>query len=163
MDKNSRDKRFIRKPIFRGGNKEFSKFLYSNLKYPKAALDQKIEGTVIIRYEIDHKGDVVKTKILSSLGHGCDEEAARVVKLLKFDIPKGPRKLKVKFHRTTKVKFVMPKKKMVKPTPTPSPIPEAKLANKGKSINYLYTKKPVLIDEVQKKNAPKTYSYNVSW
>lgn len=157
MDKDSRDKRFIRKPIFKGGNKEFSKFLYANLKYPKAALDQKIEGTVLIRYEIDHKGKVVKTKILSSLGHGCDEEATRVIKLLNFDIPKGPRKLKVKFHRTTKVKFVLPKQKVVKSSPKPvQPITNT-------SISYQYTKKPKTKEKPRRDKTSKTYNYNISW
>jgi len=157
MDKNSRDQRFIRKPIFKGGNKEFSKFLYANLKYPKSAQDQKIEGTVVIRYEINHKGDVVKTKILSSLGHGCDEEATRVIKLLKFDIPKGPRKLKIKFHRTTKVKFVLPRvKKNVQ-------APKATSLTKGMSLSYQYTKKQKPKNEKEVKKTAKTYSYNVTW
>jgi len=156
MDKDSRDKRFIRKPIFKGGNKEFSKFLYSNLKYPKEALAKKIQGTVIVRYDIDHKGNVTKAKVLSSLGHGCDEEAVRVIKLLKFDIPKGPRKLKITFHRTTKVKFVLPKKvpKKVKP--------KSNFPDQGMALSYQYTKKVTVEKELQKKK-PKTYNYNISW
>lgn len=152
MDKNSRDKKFIRNPIFKGGNKEFSKFLYGNLKYPKAALENKIEGMVIVRYDIDHKGDVIKAKVLSSLGHGCDEEAVRVIKLLKFDIPKGPRKLKVIFHRTTKVKFVLPKQQ-VKHTPKPS----------GSALSYQYVKQSTPKKEDNPTPKKKTYSYNVSW
>lgn len=162
MDKDSRDKRFIRKPIFKGGNKEFSKFLYSNLKYPKAALDNKVEGTVVIRYDIDNKGDVIKTKILSSIGHGCDEEAARVIKLLKFDIPKGPRKLKIIFHRTTKVKFKLPKvqEKVSKPKPTK---PSAKVSQ-NMNLSYQYTQKVVPEESEDGKQKPsKTYSYNITW
>lgn len=159
MDKDSRDKRFIRKPIFKGGNKEFSKFIYSNLKYPKAALENKIEGTVIIRYDIDHQGNVVKTKVLSSLSHECDEEAVRVIKLLKFDIPKGPRKLRVIFHRTTKVKFVLSnvKSKVVKPRmPASSSV-------KGTNLTYQYTKK-AKVKKVKALTKPKqAYTYNISW
>lgn len=167
MDKDSRDKRFIRKPIFKGGNKEFSKFLYSNLKYPKAALDSKVEGTVVIRYDIDNKGDVIKTKILSSIGHGCDEEAARVIKLLKFDIPKGPRKLKIIFHRTTKVKFILPKveNKLATPKPilTKKKVAPLKVAVQGMNLNYQYTKKEKPKKVVAKKKPPKSYNYNISW
>ena len=152
MDKDSRDKRFIRKPIFRGGNKEFSKFLYGNLKYPKEAFAKRIEGTVIVRYDINHKGDVIKAKVISSLGHGCDEEAVRVIKLLKFDIPKGPRKLKIIFHRTTKVKFQLPKEK---PKVTPP---------KASSMSYQYVKKPKIAAEASApEKKEKTYSYNISW
>lgn len=157
MDKDSRDKRFIRKPIFKGGNKEFSKFLYANLKYPKAALENKIEGIVRVRYDIDHKGDVIKAKVLSSVGHGCDEEAVRVIKLLKFDIPKGPRKLKIIFHRTTKVNFKLPKveKKTAKP--------KTGIPSTGTTLNYQYTKKVKPEGKEQIKKPAQTYSYNVTW
>lgn len=153
MDKDSRDKRFIRKPIFKGGNKEFSKFLYGNLKYPQAALEAKVEGLVIVRYDIDHKGDVIKTKVISSLGHGCDEEAVRVIKMMKFDIPKGPRKLKIIFHRTTRVKFTLPKQVPSKPNPS-----------SGNSLNYQYVKKSKpSSNNKQQEDVKKTYNYNISW
>ena len=152
MDKDSRDKRFIRKPIFKGGNKDFSKFLYSNLKYPKVALEKKIQGTVIVRYDIDNKGDVIKAKVLSSLGYGCDEEAIRVIKLLKFDIPKGPRKLKITFHRTTKVKFVLPKEAPKKVQPIT-----------GNAVSYQYVKKEKAVAKKGGEKKEKTFSYNISW
>ena len=153
MDTNSRDKRFIRKPIFKGGNKEFNKFLYGNLKYPKEALELKIEGIVIVRYDIDHKGDVIKAKVISGLGHCCDKEAMRVIKMMKFDIPKGPRKLKVIFHRTTKVKFVLPKKKDKIENPP-----------KSSSVSYQYVKqqKPLAKENPNQKKT-NTYNYNISW
>ena len=73
------------------------------LQYPPEALEAKIEGTVFLRYNIDHKGKVTSSKILSSLGYGCDEEAQRIVKKFNFEVPKGPRKLKIKFHKTIKI------------------------------------------------------------
>lgn len=153
MDKDSRDKRFIRKPIFKGGNKEFNKFLYGHLKYPKEAFAKKIEGTVIVRYDINHKGDVTKAKVIASLGYGCDEEAVRVIKLLKFDIPKGPRKLKIIFHRTTKVKFKLPAQKSKQVT----------LA-KANSMSYQYVKKQKITTEVNMpEKKEKTYSYKITW
>jgi len=161
MDKDSRDKRFIRKPIFKGGNKEFSKFLYANLKYPKGALDSKIEGTVMVRYDIDHKGDVIKAKVLSSLGHGCDEEAVRVIKLLKFDIPRGPRKLKIIFHRTTKVRFVLPKVKEIAVKPKPSLRAASSAVTTNLSYQYTKSKKSEKQEGVLK--PAQTYSYNISW
>lgn len=116
MDKETRDKRFIRKPIYPGGNAAYKNFIYSNLKYPKEALKEKVEGLVIIRFEIDHKGNVNSAKVVSSLGYGCDEEALRIVKLFKFEIPKGPRKLKVLYHKTVRIRFKLPvEKKISKP------------------------------------------------
>ncbi len=168
MDKDSRDKRFIRKPIFRGGNKEFSKFITANLKYPAAALEAKIEGTVRVKYDIDNKGDVIKTKVLSSVGHGCDEEAVRVIKLLKFDIPKGPRKLKIIFHRTTKIKFAIPivEKKVAKPSPKQLVEKDKQLVEKdkqGANLSYQYTNKSKNKKQKEDKKAQQTYNYTVSW
>jgi protein TonB len=113
MDKDSRDKRFIRKPIYPGGKAAYNAFITSNLKYPEAALKKRIEGKVRLRYGINYKGDVIEVKVQSSLGHGCDEEAIRIIKLLKFEVPKGPRKLKVLFHKTITINFKLPKQKIV--------------------------------------------------
>lgn len=140
MDKDSRDKRFIRKPIFPGGNSAFKKFIKENLKYPKEALDNKTEGLVIVKYDINYKGEVVKTKVVAGIGSGCDEEAQRIVKLLKFEIPKGPRKLKITFHKTTRIRFKLPKKT-------------------NKTINYHYKKE----GEKTSKPSSSNYNYTISW
>jgi len=95
----------------------------SKMKYPKDALKEKIEGTVHLRYEIDYKGNVTKSKVISSLGYGCDEEAQRLVKLLKFEMPKIPRKMRLKFNKTIRIHFKLPKAKPKKVKPT---LPKAK-------------------------------------
>jgi len=109
MDKDSRDKRFIRKPIYPGGQKAYREFITKQLVYPEEAKKKGIEGFVQLRYDINYKGDVIDAKVISSLGFGCDEEAIRIVKLLKFEVPKGPRKLKLLFHRTVRINFKISK------------------------------------------------------
>lgn len=104
MQKERKEKNFIRRPTYPGGPKAMQEFLRQNLRYPAEALKNGIEGTVSIRYEIDYKGNVTDVEILTSVGHGCDEEAIRLAKLLKFDVP-PVRKLKVTFHNTLKVHF----------------------------------------------------------
>ena len=79
-------------------------FIGKNLKYPQAARAAGIEGTVRLRIDISHQGKVTAAKVLSSLGHGCDEEAVRVVQLLRFEIPKL-RKLRAIFHKTINIHF----------------------------------------------------------
>lgn len=66
-----------------------SKFVEEQLKYPDEAIKHQIEGTVVVKIEINYLGDVVDAHIISGLGHGCDQEAVRVVKLLKFNIAKS--------------------------------------------------------------------------
>ncbi|TVQ48053.1 MAG: energy transducer TonB [Saprospirales bacterium] len=106
----AKDKHFLKKPIYEGGRQALFDFIKRNLKYPKEALKNKIEGVVIVRYTINKDGKVIKTEVKNSLGYGCDEEAQRVVKMLKFHVPKN-RKLKVLFHKKIHIKFTLPKKK----------------------------------------------------
>ena len=109
MQKEKKDKHFIHKPSYPGGKEALSKFVGDNLKYPQEALDKDIEGTVRIKYTINHKGDVIDTRVLHGLGHGCDEEAERVVRLLKFKVPRN-RKIKVQFFKNIHVHFKLPRK-----------------------------------------------------
>ena len=110
MSKEKKDKNFIKKPIYDGGPRALKAFIHENLRYPEAALEEKVEGTVVLKYSIDHKGNVVDTKVISGLGHGCDEEAIRLTRLLKFEVPKT-RGVKVLFHRDIKIHFRLPKQK----------------------------------------------------
>ena len=112
MAKERKDKHFIKKPKYPGGPSAMRKFIRENLKYPKEAQENKIEGTVTIKYDIDYKGKVIDTHIISGLGFGCDEEADRLVRLLKFEVPRT-RGVRVLFHKELHVHFRLPKKKKV--------------------------------------------------
>ncbi len=115
MEKDRKKTKFIHQPEYPGGPKELTRFIYENLRYPAAALEANAEGTVLVEYDIDYEGKVMTTKILHSVGHGCDEEASRVVRLLKFDVPKN-RGVHVVFHQKVRVQFKKPK-----PQPAPAP------------------------------------------
>ena len=137
----AKDKHFLNKPIYEGGREALHQFVTEQLKYPKEALENKIEGVVVVRYTINKDGKVIKTKVKTGLGYGCDEEAQRVVKLLKFIVPKN-RKLKVLFHRTIQIRFTLPKaknaqKKTLGINYTSSK--EEKTEEKGESGSYEYT------------------------
>ena len=95
-----------------------SSFIASHLKYPEPALKEKIEGTVVVRAAIDYKGVVIGTEIKSGIGYGCDEEAARVTQLLKFDIESKVRRGKILFHKTININFRLPKQKQVTSRPS---------------------------------------------
>ena len=113
MKKEAKDKHFIKKPIYEGGPKAMKKFIGENLRYPKEALENKIQGTVYVRYDIDRKGNVFDAKVIKGIGYGCDEEAMRLAKLLKFRVPKT-RGVRVTFHKNIQIHFRLPKK-----TPAP--------------------------------------------
>lgn len=109
MHRERKDKHFIHKPSYPGGREAMKAFISKNLRYPKEALAAKVEGTVSIKYTIDHKGNVTEARVVSGLGHGCDEEAMRLARLLKFQVPKTPKKRKVLFHKDLHVHFRLPK------------------------------------------------------
>jgi TonB family protein len=154
MSKERKDNHFIKKPFYEGGITALRKFIKENLKYPKEALEKKIEGTVLVKYDIDYTGKVTEAKVLKGIGHGCNEEAKRLIKLLKYEVPKGPRKLKVSFHKETKINFRLPKEK-----PANKPVPKAAkvITNQGQlSIKYTITPKSGKPKEVKK-----TYNYTI--
>jgi len=128
MKKERKDKDFIKAPYFEGGRAGIEAFVKKELRYPKEALEAKVEGTVSVRYSVDYKGNVTEAEIISSLGHGCDEEAIRIVKSMKFRVPNDG-KIKSKFSNKLHIHFrlpgspaVLPATKQVAITPEGAPL-----------------------------------------
>lgn len=69
-------------PQFPGGDEMRLKFLSENLKYPQAAREASVEGTVYISFVIETDGTITNTRIVRGIGQGCDEEALRVIQLM---------------------------------------------------------------------------------
>ena len=131
-------------------------FLKANIKYPKAAKAAKIEGTVRVNYSLDQSGRVVKVQAVEGPKEGgLREEAERVVKLLKFEIPKE-RKMRIQYHQHIDINFKLPKQK---------PKSQA-LADSPRSMQYTLTKaKPeIKADEEPKVEKKETvYTYTIRW
>jgi TonB family protein len=68
-------------PIPPGGLSEFYRFLAQEMKYPKKARKNKIQGKVMVECVIDETGKLVNPIVLKGIGYGCDEEAIRVLLL----------------------------------------------------------------------------------
>ena len=117
MSEHKKNKKFLPKPIYPGGTKALREFIGKEMKYPKEARINKIEGIVRVRIDINYKGKVVDTTILKTLGHGCDEEADRLVRLMKWQISDKIRKGKILFHKTMNIHFKLPLPKPQKAKP----------------------------------------------
>lgn len=63
-----------------GGKSAFKKYLEENIQYPKVALDRKIEGKVKVIFYVEPNGSLTNFEVKKGLGHGCDEEAIRLIK-----------------------------------------------------------------------------------
>jgi protein TonB len=68
-----------------GGWAAFYKTLGKNIKYPKPALRMGTKGKVFVEFTINDKGQLSHFKVIKGIGDGCDEEAARVLALTKWN------------------------------------------------------------------------------
>ena len=66
-------------PEFKGGKKQLKRYLSKNISYPDDAIQNQIEGNVIVRFAVEPDGSISNPTIVKSLGYGCDEEAIRLV------------------------------------------------------------------------------------
>jgi len=66
-------------PKFPGGEKALMRFLQDNLKYPRKAAANEIQGNVFVSFVIGTDGKVIATDIISGISRECDEEAKRVI------------------------------------------------------------------------------------
>ncbi len=94
---------------------EMLKYIYSNIKYPKVAKLNKIEGRVILQFIINVDGSISNTKVLREIGGGCGDEAARVVNSMPKWTPGKQRGQPVRVQYTLPVKFKLDKVKEEKP------------------------------------------------
>ena len=137
MKKHRKPESFIRQPNYPGGMKALDDFIKQNLRYPQEALDNKVEGTVTVAFDLDIFGEVMEAHVKHPIGYGCDEEAIRLVKMLQYE-KKRYKGLRVVFHKTINIHFRL----------TTLPLPDNKL-------NYHYKEKP-------KTDKTTSYSYTIN-
>lgn len=78
--------------------------IYKKITYPEKARLAGIEGTVIVRFIVNKKGEVTNAEVIRGIGGGCDEEALRVVKQITFK-PARQRERLVKVKMSIPIKF----------------------------------------------------------
>jgi TonB family protein len=142
--------KFIHKPTYPGGQRAMNKFVQDNLEYPPTALAAKTEGSVKVGYSLNQAGKVVKAKAVEGPKNGCRAEAERVVKLLRFSIPKDY-KMTVRYHQHININFKLPQVKAQAPKPAVPP-----------RINYeIKSSKPTVPTEQPKPTSG--YGYTIKW
>jgi protein TonB len=63
-----------------GGYEKFYEFIYSEIKYPRGALLNRVAGKVFVQFVVNKEGELAEFQIAKGVGFGCDEEAIRVLK-----------------------------------------------------------------------------------
>lgn len=72
---------------YEGGEEKLLADIQTELQYPATAKRNRIQGTCIIHVKLLEDGTFEYAKIVKNIGGGCGDEAARVVKTLKFKAP----------------------------------------------------------------------------
>ena len=129
--------KLIKKPTYPGGRKAMDSFIKEHLKYPEKALKKKIQGTVSVVIDIDGNGHVLRGKMKKKLGSGCDDEALRLCKLLKFSTSPKRKNRRITFHRTINIHFRLPKAIKKEAPPKEEDLPNTQ----GMRITYSYVPK----------------------
>jgi len=67
-------------PTFMGGDhRNFTKWVFANLKYPELAAQNGIQGRVTLEFTIDIDGSVTNVRVIKGIDPSLDAEALRVV------------------------------------------------------------------------------------
>ena len=74
-------------PQFPGGEAELMKYISNNIKYPTMAMENNIQGRVVVQFVVTKSGKIGEVKVVRSKDPDLDKEAVRVVKSLPNFIP----------------------------------------------------------------------------
>ena len=67
-------------PEFPGGEKALIEYINKNTRYPQSAINDSIEGRVVLKFVIKANGETRDIQILRSLSYDLDNECIRVIK-----------------------------------------------------------------------------------
>lgn len=94
------------RPTFNGGDIDaFYDWMYANLKYPEKALNQGIQGRVIVRFKITEKGKLEDIRILYGSHELFKAEVVRILSVCPHWAPGLQRNKPVKVDITLPVVF----------------------------------------------------------
>ena len=74
-------------PQFPGGEGELMKYISSHIKYPPMAMENGVQGRVVVQFVVTKDGSVGQVKVMRGKDPDLDKEAVRVVKSLPKFIP----------------------------------------------------------------------------
>ncbi len=133
-----RKKIFLKRPEFPGGKEAFKAYIKAHLVYPEKARELRIEGIVHLLAQIDDNGNVNDVVIKKGIGGGCDEEATRLVKNVRFGSVKN-KGMRVKTWKRFRIEFRLPPAKKMNYTVVNTTEVPANETGKPADKKYSYT------------------------
>jgi TonB family protein len=88
-----------------GGQASWAKFLGKNLHYPDRAINNSVQGEVILQFIVDKEGSVINPEINRSVEYSLDEEALRIIGLCGKWTPAVQNEKKVKSYKRQPIIF----------------------------------------------------------
>jgi len=74
-------------PMYPKGIDGIREDIIKNLKYPKKAIKNKVQGKVILKFAIDTDGTIQNIEVIKSVSKELDAEAKRIIKKLDIWLP----------------------------------------------------------------------------
>jgi TonB family protein len=94
-------------PQFPGGQKALIDFICKNIKYPSAAKNMGIQGTVYVQFTVERNGEVTNRKVVRSISPELDREALRMLYKMPKWKPGKKNGFPVRTEMTQPVRFVL--------------------------------------------------------
>lgn len=85
-------------------------FIFNNIEYPKKAMDNSVQGTIVVRYIVTTTGKIKDIETVRKIGGGCDEAGEKVVAMMPDWIPGKQRGENVNVQFNLPIKFKLDKK-----------------------------------------------------
>lgn len=89
-------------PVFQG---DIYAYLAKSVRYPRAAIENGVEGRVIISFVVNEDGRISNAVVERGIGAGCDEEGLRVVNSMPAWRPGRQNGRAVKVYYTLPINF----------------------------------------------------------
>jgi TonB family protein len=93
------------KPQPKGGMEVFYEYVQANLKYPRKAKKENIEGKVSVKFTITQEGIIQNVEVVEGLHPDCDAEAVRVLQNAPAWMPAQQRNKNVEVEMTLPIVF----------------------------------------------------------
>lgn len=94
-------------PEYPGGYDGLKNFIVENVKYPKKAKKDKVEGKVFVSFVVDEKGSVTDAKVVRGVDSELDKEALRVINKMEKWTPGKEKGEPVKVQYTVPIQFAL--------------------------------------------------------
>ena len=88
-----------------GGQAALMKYIVENMEYPQMAIDNDVEGTVLVKFTVDKDGSIDDVSVQRGIGAGCDEAAMEVIESMPSWSPGKQRGKAVKVSMVIPVRF----------------------------------------------------------